>query len=147
MALGVAVASGLDGLEAATRAFFALHWSTDRLGPAPTWDRWATFLQGSVPNHEQGGCYALFSEAGLSYIGLGASRGGGLYPNHGISRRLMAHVLRSNRSVGPTFSRLLPAWEGTTSLYTLGMGKAEYLAPALESYLIRELSPPKNSRV
>lgn len=137
----------LDRLEAATSKFFSLHWSRETLGEPPGWDRWKTFLLGSVPNYEQGGCYALFDQAGLSYIGLGASKGGGLYVSHGISRRLMAHVLRLDRAQSAYHSKLVSNWEGTTAIFTIGMAKAEYLAAALETFLIRELSPPRNSRV
>src|SRR5690606_1694229 len=89
--------AGMQELMAATGSFFDLHWNTTAIGVPPVWEPWATFLEGSVPNYQYGGCYALFVESELVYIGVGVSRGGGLYPQHGISRRLMAHVLRSDR--------------------------------------------------
>ena len=137
----------VEDLEAATRRFFALHWSISDLGNPPGWDRWESFLYGSVPNYAQGGCYALFEPSGLVYVGLGASRGGGRYAQHGISRRLMSHVLRIDRAQSDYHSALLPKWAAVTSLFTLGLGRAPYLAASLETFLIRELDPPMNGRV
>jgi len=87
------LAINYNSLVADTQAFFNHHWSTDSLGPTPEWEAWSTFLLGSVPKYNEGGCYALFVEDELVYIGLGASKGGGLYLKSGISRRLMSHVL------------------------------------------------------
>lgn len=137
----------LEKLIAETDSFFHLHWNKEALGAPPAWVAWDTFLDGSVPNYQYGGCYALFSGDQLIYIGLGASRGGGIYQRHGISRRLMAHVLRSDVTSGPTRSKLLDRWVDISSLWTLGFPSNDYLAPALESFLIRSLTPPKNARV
>ena len=136
-------------LESATQVFFNQHWSTDSLGPTPEWQAWSTFLFGSVPKYNEGGCYALFIKNELVYIGLGASKGGGLYLKSGISRRLMSHVYCSAKSDNPKELKLKEPWlgRGITGLYTLGLSDKDYLAPALESYLIRELSPQYNNRV
>ncbi|MFX7427471.1 hypothetical protein ABTJ07_19030, partial [Acinetobacter baumannii] len=74
----------------ATGDFFELHWGLD-FG-FPEWDFSWNFV-GPVPNYLLGGLYALFSDEKLLYVGLGASRGGGIYQDRGISRRLLAHVL------------------------------------------------------
>ncbi|MCW5581097.1 MAG: hypothetical protein KIS72_07145 [Luteimonas sp.] len=137
----------LEVLEEKTAEFFERHWARSILGLPPKWKGWDTFLQGSVPNFRCGGCYAIFFESELAYIGLGASRGGGIYPSHGISRRLMAHVLRSDPEQGVGYSKLLDEWADATNIYTIGMPNTEYLAAALETYLIREISPPRNNRV
>ena len=137
----------LEKLVEATVAFFRMHWSRDQLGEPPMWECWETFLEGPVPGYQYGGCYALFEGAHLTYIGLGASRGGGIYQQHGLSRRLMAHVYRSDRARWPASLRLHEKWSGTTGLYTLAFPEHEYVAPALESYLIRQLQPPRNARV
>lgn len=114
----------------------------------PGWKTWEPFLYGSVPSHDLGGCYALFSENELLYIGLGASKGGGLYPDHGISRRLMAHVIASDRQRGQQWSKLRESWGSVTSIRTIGFpNDFSYMAAALETFLIRELNPPRNSRV
>ncbi|MCL1824806.1 MAG: hypothetical protein FWG26_02510 [Betaproteobacteria bacterium] len=134
-------------LATATAEFFKLHWNIASLDNPPEWKCWEEFLVGPVPNYQHGGCYALFAGSELIYVGLGASLGGGRYSQHGISRRLMAHVLRADDSNPQHTYRLLDNWTNTTAIWTLGLPKCEYLAPALESYLIRELSPPKNARV
>lgn len=140
-------AADVEDLLKQTGDFFARHWSRELMGPPPEWHCWETFLHGSVPNYQHGGCYALFAGDELIYIGLGASRGGGRYVAHGVSRRLMAHVIRSDKARGPFASKLLENWAETTAIWTIGFPTGEYLAAALETYLIRELSPRRNSRV
>lgn len=137
----------LDQLRVETSAFFSLHWDTASLGVPPQWDCWETFLEGSVPNYQFGGCYALFANEELIYVGLGASRGGGRYVAHGISRRMMAHVYRSDRTRGPYSLQLREGWEEVTAAWTLGLPDRDYLASALESFLIRRLAPLRNGRV
>jgi hypothetical protein len=138
-----------SALEEATNTFFRKHWSVSEVSfQFPEWKAWREFLYGSVPNYDVGGCYALFAESELLYVGLGASQGGGLYPNHGISRRLMAHVIASDRQRGTSWSKLRDSWNNVTAIYTIGFpNEVAYLAAALESFLIRELNPPRNSRV
>ena len=136
----------LEDLIQATDAFFAMHWCPEH-GIEPKWEGWDNFLYGSVPNYLYPGCYAIFSESGLVYIGLGASKGSGRYPERGISRRLMGHVIRSNRELGRGWSELTETWKEASSIHTIGFKNAEYLAAALETYLIRKLEPSRNARV
>ena len=85
--------------------------------------------------------YVLFNKQELVYIGRGLSRSEGRYIDRGISKRLMAHVLKAGQ--------LRSRWkeEGVTSMATLGFPKDEnYLALALERYLIDELRPQCNKR-
>lgn len=125
-------------LEAETKKFFGMHWNTDLIGtPSPSWQVWNEF-KGSAPNYQLGGCYALFAGDALEYIGLGSSRGGGLYCDHGISRRLGSHVYRLDKERGPGWLKLRPDWESITSIHTIGFeARHNHLAPALEAYLIR----------
>lgn len=135
-------------LKSATQVFLKNHWSTDSLGTAPEWEAWEPFLYGSVPKYNEGGCYALLVNDELVYIGLGASKGGGLYLKSGISRRLMSHVYCSAKSPDdPRKLKLREPWLDVTGIYTIGLSDKDYLAPALESYLIRQLSPRRNNRV
>jgi hypothetical protein len=143
----LSVGADISTLQRVTASFFHSHWSTENLGPAPEWTLWETFLFGSVPNHKESGCYAIFFNTGLAYVGLGASRGDQRYPQHGVSRRLMAHVIRSDRQRGVHWSKLTETWAEATAIYTIGFSRADYLAASLETYLIRELSPPRNGRV
>lgn len=133
-----------DLLESNTKEFFRLHWGGQQEMPAWEfgWD-WC----GSVPNYKLGGVYALFSKESLLYVGLGASRGGGIYTDHGLSRRLLAHVLQ----VAPANSGVsyVPheRWQAASvdMVATIGFPQElNYLACALEDYLISRLSPPEN---
>lgn len=131
-------------LSVATERFFSLHWRLP--AEVPIWDfSWS--FSGPVPNYLLGGLYALFSHESLVYIGLGASRGGGAYKDRGISRRLMAHVLKPATSGSCTDYVLSERWKsaGVDSIATLGFpSDVNYLAPALEDYLIGMLAPREN---
>jgi hypothetical protein len=140
----------VSDLLAATDQFFSRHWSTAAVGcEPPGWAPWQSFLLGSVPNHDKAGCYALFVGEELVYVGVGASKGGGIYDNHGLSRRLMAHVIRADRSKNGDWSQLCEPWLDVTGLYTIGFAHPQaYLSPALESFLIREFrSQLRNQKV
>jgi len=135
-----------EQLLAATQTFFSLHWPQSA-GNAPIWQKWEPFLEGSVPFYKQAGCYALYRGEMLDYVGLGMSRGGGLYPESGLSRRLMSHVYQSDKIRRSPYLKLRSQWHGITALSTIGFEhQYSYLAPALEQFLIRELRPPRNKR-
>ena len=128
-------------MEETTKEFFDLHWpSLGNFGEQPIWKQWDPFLRGSVPNYKLGGCYALFERGNLIYIGKGS---------HGISRRLSSHVLRIDHYTeekGEHISKLTDKWKDVDAIYTIGFtNEIEYLALALENFLIRKLSPPNNS--
>jgi hypothetical protein len=131
-----------------TDEFFRLHWLTSEIkAPPPAWEIWEPFLFGSVPNYDLGGCYALFESDSLIYLGLGASRGGGIYKEHGISRRLMSHVIKADRS-RTKGAMLRDKWENITAIYTIGFpSNFSYMAASLEGFLIRQLKPNGNFRV
>ena len=128
-----------------TVEFFQKHWNLEK--SPPEWSEPWMWI-GSVPNYQLGGVYALFKGDELIYIGLGASRGGGRYPDSGLSRRLMAHVYRTAPK-GSTQSYLpREKWQevGITSVSTIGFPlENNYLASALEDYLIGHLNPSENS--
>lgn len=130
-------------VEQCTEDFFRLHWG---LGfPPPPWD-FSWNWHGAVPNYRLAGVYALLRGDELLYIGLGASRGGGIYQDRGLSRRLMSHVFLRDRSNSTGY---LPRekWKAlkVDVVGTIGFPQeANYLAPALEDYLIGRLTPPQN---
>lgn len=129
-----------------TEEFFRLHWNLNK--QQPKWsDQYK--LQGAVPNGDQPGCYALLENNNVVYIGLGASKGGGIYEEHGLGARLNSHVLVWDRSVSVPIAerRYKPKdkWQGITSIYTIGFPKDYgYLSSALEAFLIKNLSPAHN---
>jgi hypothetical protein len=132
-------------LEAETSDFFDRHWQGTK--EIPQWDfswEWCN----AVPNYKLGGVYALFSGENLLYIGLGASRGGGIYKSHGLSRRLLAHVLKIAPEGSTTSYIPQEYWENCSVglVATIGFpDEFSYLACALEDYLIGRLNPPENS--
>ena len=132
-------------LETETKKFFELHWGSQL--PLPTWDfswNWCS----AVPNYKLGGAYALFSGESLVYVGLGASVGGGIYKDRGISRRLLAHVLQIAPAGSSTSYEPQKYWKDAAvdSIATIGFPpELTYLACALEDYLIGMLNPPENN--
>lgn len=136
----------LEDLKRFTNEFFRRHWSDSLTQPIPTWNndwKW----KGSVPYHDKGGVYALFDASHtIVYIGLGASVGGGLYKAHGISRRLLAHVITTDRTKGRGFYIPQKQWSEVAAIGALGFPtEYAYLAPALEDYLIGVLNPTRNN--
>lgn len=125
--------------------FFTRHWGSET--QSPEWDfSWA--WSGAVPNYKLGGLYALFRGDELKYIGLGNSRGGGIYQQRGISRRLEKHVLSIAPKEHPSGYVPQPRWAdiGVDKVATIGFpAELSYLAPALEDYLIGELDPIENT--
>ena len=79
-----------------TEEFFKRHWWCPDETTSPIWKYNYTW-DGAVPYHDLGGVYALINEhQEIVYIGLGSSRGGRKYKEHGISRRLLKHVIKRN---------------------------------------------------
>lgn len=133
-----------DELARDTNNFFIRHWNSAD-GAPPSWD-FTWDWRGPVPNYLLGGLYALFRQGELVYIGLGSSRGAGIYVDRGISRRLLSHVVR----VAPDGESYVPRerWRDleVDSVGTIGFPMAlNYLAPALEDFLIGRLNPPENA--
>ena len=133
-------------LQKYTKEFFERHWFINSNIEPPTWKiGWP--WHGSVPYHDKGGVYALFSEEGeVLYIGLGTSSGGGPYDEHGISRRLIAHVIQTNKEKGRGHYVPQEKWKDVKDIGAVGFpGEYSYLAAALEDFLIRKLTPSRNS--
>ena len=134
--------SEISDLRRCTSEFFQLHWPA-ACGDAPTWQQWPPPFQGPVPNYNLRGCYALSVGRQIVYIGLGVRKSGGYLKDHGISIRLLGHVVGPNPD--GTHS-LREKWSDVSDIYTIGFeGSRAYLAPALELYLIEVLHPPRNS--
>lgn len=134
-----------EHLEKETGDFFDLHWGEEAI---PAWNfswNWC----GLIPNHDLDGVYALFSGGELVYVGLGAGRGHGTHKNHGLRKRLLAHVLELTPADSDAHYILEPRWRnaGVDQIATLGFpSESSYLAYALEHYLITKLDPPENHR-
>jgi hypothetical protein len=140
-----------DQLVKWTADFFHKHWDKTK-ARAPTWKNgwdWKT----SVPNHSKSGVYALFdSESNVIYIGVGISTGR-KYSEHGINRRLFAHVIKRNAEKTGNQFVVKSKWETENEnekivdIGSVGFEREDdYLALALEAFLIKKLEPPKNRR-
>jgi len=81
------------------------------------------------------------------YIGVGSSLGSGKYKGYGIIRRLLGHVLKADPVRKGSRNRVVrKKWSTVTRIYTIGFSQEyEYLAVSLEEYLIKKLSPNRNS--
>ena len=138
-------------LDTLTHEFFQRHWKIG-FGPVPTWcEPWSVRSQGPIPDGDKQGCYFLYIGENPIYLGLGASRGSGIYREHGIGNRLYSHVLCINSSLGVVnnkgFYMPRPKWQEVTHLRTIGFPSGYgYLAPALESFLLNSLPPTSTSR-
>ena len=129
-----------------TEKFFKRHWNVECESDIPQWNiGWS--WQGSVPHHDKGGVYALFSESGeVMYVGLATSTGGGKYDEHGISRRLTAHVIKTDKDKGRGNYLPQDKWLEIKDIGAIGFpAEYTYLAAALEDFLIRNIKPPKNA--
>lgn len=136
----------LESIENATDKFFSMHWDKSSEAQPYKWKYdWA--WEGSVPYHDKPGVYALIDASGsVIYIGLGASKGGGLYKEHGISRRLLSHVICTDQDKGRGYYKPKDNWKEVVSIAAIGFPvQFSYLAPALEDYLIGEFNPHRNT--
>jgi hypothetical protein len=137
--------SELADLYESANLFFSRHWKTDILElPTPTWVGPYRF-EGPVPEGRKGGCYALFRGSNLVYVGVGSSKGSRIYPEHGITRRLMSHVMRADSTKGKGRYAPLPRWSYVTEIHVIGFPSEQAcLAYALEDFLIGKLNPVDN---
>jgi len=128
-----------DDLVETTGSFFNLHWVQGV--EVPVWkNQWD--WNSSLPNCDLGGVYALFDDNGeVVYIGLGASAKGS-----GLSVRIVSHVIKANPSKIPEY---IPQekWLGIKDIGTIGFPlEYQYMALALEDFLINKLKPKNNMR-
>ncbi len=85
---------------------------------------------------------ALFNKCGhLSYIGIGISKS-----SHPLVNRLISHVLEKKPGSENEY-QAQKKWSDVAFLATIGFNKnQDYLAAALETYLIKKLNPPRNKK-
>jgi hypothetical protein len=129
----------IDDLLPETQSFFDLHWVEGV--EVPVW-KYKWDWNSSLPNCNLGGVYALLDGDGeIVYIGLGASAKGS-----GLSVRIVSHVIKNNPDKTPEY---IPQekWEDIQDIATIGFPlEYQYMALALEDYLINKLKPKRNMR-
>lgn len=131
-------------LEKKTKEFFENYWSSNIDDEHPGWKGPWDF-NGPIPNHDNGGCYALVRNDEVIYIGVGISEGEGIYEGNGLGYRLHNYwKLNKNPNISKKY---IPKNNQIdfTDIMTIGFEKDHsHLAAALEIYLIRELHPEGN---
>ena len=136
--------SSLVELLSATQDFFDHYWNPIN-GKAPEWSDILWKFDGTIPYNENGGCYALFHNDEIIYIGVGISEGYGKYENCGLGHRLNRYWQKNltadkNRKYMPKSD-----WSELTGIRTIGFDrKDEFIALALEAFLISKLKPKRN---
>ena len=132
----------LQDLLDLTKSFFHLHWNSVELGNPPNWSElFSNFVR--MPNYLKAGLYAFVKNNEITYIGVGASKGGGIYPERGLSRRFQSYVKVNKEKNEPYIVdvRLQEARE----VVTIGFeSEHAYLAYGLEAFLISRLNPKYN---
>src|SRR5690606_6946554 len=106
-------------------------------------------FNGTIHNHDKQGCYALIKNNEIIYIGVGISKGSGIYKNHGLGYRLKRY-LKVNKNLQQNPNKYLPTenWQELTGILTIGFPNEHFcLASALEIYLVYHLNPIQNKNL
>jgi len=129
-------------LIAETNNFFELFWKPVN-GQPPQWSEpW--YFDGSIPNKDKRGCYVLFREKEIIYIGVGLGKSFGQYQGSGLGDRLKRYWKVDKNKSGKKY-KPTEDWNELTSIMTIGFNEENYpLAAALEIYLINKLNPSRN---
>ena len=134
----------IKDLKDKTNKFFELHWPNHN--NYPKWSDVWKFL-GPIPYNENQGCYALLKNNEIVYIGVGLSKGYGIYTGAGLGNRLHKYWRKKRNNLLSEKAEYEPSKEYENKIdgiITIGFPKYNYLAAALELYLISELKPPMN---
>jgi hypothetical protein len=132
----------LKKLNIVTHRFIDLHWPQG--DDMPRWSAPWDFISG-IPQGDCPGCYAFFDFNGnIIYIGVGASKGSGLYKGFGLAHRLNRY---KKKVYGENTNYVLiePWREIVKDVITIGFpDELYYLAYAFEAFLIMNLEPDRN---
>lgn len=136
-----------EDLKSATSDFFKMFWSVINIEP-PAWSSHWLF-DGTIPNHDKRGCYALFEDKEIIYIGVAIGESHPKYQGHGLGNRLNHYweVDKGNvdKEKRTRKYKATDDWKEVTSIMTIGFDEHHYsIAAALEVYLIDKLSPSRN---
>ncbi len=87
-----------DRLRESTIQFFQNYWK-ESFGPPPSWSEHWNF-DGTIPNHDTRGCYALFSQDEIVYVGSGIGKSVERYLGSGLGDRLKTYR-QLNKNINP----------------------------------------------
>ncbi len=125
-----------------TDSFFECYWNPSN-GKPPIWSEHWNF-EGEIPNQTTRGCYALFKNNEIIYIGAGIGKSADNYHGAGLGDRLKRYWKVNKSGTGSQYAAR-EGWGEVTSIITIGFEEKHYpLAAALEVYLIRALDPEMN---
>jgi hypothetical protein len=128
-----------------TKEFFHRYWNLSNEQP-PSWSKHWDF-NSSIPNNDKRGCYALFKNEELIYIGVGIGKSFGKYHGSGLGDRLKRYWKVNKEDESELKYKPTEDWLELTSIMTIGFSEEHYsLAAALEIFLINKLNPEKNSQ-
>ncbi len=131
-------------LERETKVFFDLYWKQE-YGQRPSWSGHWVF-EGTIPQNDKRGCYALFTGYDIIYIGIGIGRSTDFYRGAGLGDRLKNYWRVNKNNPGKNYQPR-DNWKEVTSIITIGFGEDHFpLAAALKVYLIGKLNPRRNSK-
>lgn len=134
----------IENLLVSTQHFFSRHWNRQSIGHEPP--QWSSPFpikeDCPIPNHDKQGVYAFVKGNVVTYIGVGTSKGYGLYRGHGIGKRFQAYAKYVDGQYQAVDERLKEAGKAMTIGFDINEA---YLANALELYLIAKLNPKYNS--
>lgn len=144
----------LHQLRVLTHEFFKRHWYMGTEKDYPTWSiEWK--FEGEVPDNMYNGCYAWLKDGEVVYIGIAMNKGMKGYEGHSLGTRISKYwrVNKESRIKG-VYRPSDDEADKLDSIVTLAFkGKGsdgslnqDYLACALELYLIRVIKPKHNSR-
>lgn len=139
-----------NDLITVTDNFFKLHWNREQHGGnVPVWKPWD--FVGTIPFHNQQGCYALLTQKVVLYVGIGIGRSQRRYHGSGLGDRLKNYYKLDKRkgsnisSVEVRYYAPREPYNWVTKILTIGFPtEVDYLSAALEVYLISRLKPTKN---
>ena len=129
--------NNVHDLRKATEYFFDTFINRNNTEYAEWSEPW--YFNGELPNNEKGGgCYALFVDNELVYIGKGIGK------NSGLASKVSKLWVLNNGNLEQKYkpSKEFP---DITSIMTIGFDTHNFLAAALEIYLIETLLPPRNT--
>lgn len=132
-----------DNVIHETKEFFIRYWNPIN-GESPEWSvHWV--FNSTIPSNNKRGCYALFNDKELVYIGVGIGKSFGNYQGSGLGDRLKQYWQVNKDSNADKKYKPTKDWAELTSIMTIGFEEEHYpLAAALEIYLINKLNPPRN---
>ena len=130
-------------LKQATKEFFDRYWNPQN-GDPPEWGEY-WYFDGTIPNHDKRGCYALYAGDEIIYIGVGKGKSSGIYIGSGLGARLNSYWEINKDEFSGNQYKPTADWNKVTSIQTIGFEEEYYhLAAALEVFLIERMRPERN---